>query len=71
MLGETPVALVVPVPGAGTDVVDLIRARCAARLADFKRPREVRLIEALPRILGAKVAKAKLRAMLQEEQAQQ
>jgi crotonobetaine/carnitine-CoA ligase len=69
MRGEVPVAFVISSPTAPSDLVDQLNATCARRLADFKRPREIRLAEALPRILDAKVAKAQLREMLRQEQA--
>jgi crotonobetaine/carnitine-CoA ligase len=66
MLGEVPVAFVLPRPGAAL-TPDGLAARCAELLADFKRPREVRLVDELPRSTLEKVAKARLRAQLAAE----
>jgi long-chain acyl-CoA synthetase len=60
VFGEVPVAFVVPLPGATIDREGL-RAHCATRLADFKVPVEVRILEALPRNPGGKVVKQELR----------
>lgn len=40
---------------------------CTRLLADFKRPREVRLIDCVPRSTVEKIAKAKLRERLAME----
>jgi crotonobetaine/carnitine-CoA ligase len=50
--------------------VEQINQSCAARLADFKRPRSVRIVESMPRAMETKVVKAELRRMLQAEAAQ-
>jgi long-chain acyl-CoA synthetase len=60
VFGEVPVAFVVPLPGATVDGEGL-RAHCATRLADFKVPVEVRILEKLPRNPGGKVVKQELR----------
>jgi crotonobetaine/carnitine-CoA ligase len=70
MRTEVPVAFVIAAPGAADDLVDQINRSCAARLADFKRPRSVRLVESMPRAMETKVVKAELRRMLQAEAAQ-
>ncbi|CAG9179102.1 AMP-binding protein [Cupriavidus pinatubonensis] len=64
MLDEVPVAFVIPGPGADEALTKRILAACAAQLADFKRPHEVRLVDSLPRATLEKVAKAKLRSQL-------
>ncbi|MFC3173501.1 AMP-binding protein [Novosphingobium bradum] len=69
MRGEVPVAFVIPAATAGADLAERIMADCTQRLADFKRPRAIRLVDELPRILDAKVAKAQLRQILKDEQA--
>jgi crotonobetaine/carnitine-CoA ligase len=68
MLGEVPVAFVTVREGASVAVEDLQRS-CAELLAAFKRPREVRIVDALPRSTLDKVAKAQLRALLAAETA--
>jgi crotonobetaine/carnitine-CoA ligase len=67
MRTEVPVAFVIPAPGAPDDLVDQINQSCAVRLADFKRPRSVRIVESMPRAMEAKVVKAELRRMLRAE----
>jgi malonyl-CoA/methylmalonyl-CoA synthetase len=54
--GETVVAFVV-----GDPDVDALHALAQAELAPFKRPREVRLVEALPRNALGKVLRSELR----------
>ena len=58
-LGEEVAAFVVLRPGAAADAETLI-AWCRERLAAFKYPRRVTLLEALPRSATGKVLKAKL-----------
>jgi long-chain acyl-CoA synthetase len=58
--GESPVAVVVPVPGAVPDVARLER-RCLERIARFKRPRHWRVVDALPKNAAGKVLKRQLR----------
>ena len=67
MLDEVPVAFVLPLETAPADLGDQIAAACAAQLADFKRPREIRLVTELPRVTLEKVAKAELRRRLEAE----
>jgi carnitine-CoA ligase len=63
--GEEPVVFVVLRDGAdGPAVGDAVLARCAERLADFKVPRAVHVVDALPRATLEKVAKAELRRRL-------
>jgi carnitine-CoA ligase len=64
MLDEVPVAFILPAPNAPTELVAQVQAACARQLADFKQPREVRLIDEFPRSTLEKIAKAQLRAML-------
>jgi acyl-CoA synthetase (AMP-forming)/AMP-acid ligase II len=48
--GEVVCAVVVARPGAERDLaVDTLRAHCEGRLAAFKQPRRVELVDALPR----------------------
>lgn len=65
MLDEVPVAFVIPREDAGADAPERILAFCRENLADFKVPREVILVESLPRSTLEKVAKAELRARVE------
>ena len=70
MLDEVPVAFVLPrggVRAAPPDLAERVLATCRAKLASFKQPQEVRLVDALPRSTLEKIAKAELRRLLQEE----
>ena len=58
--GETPLALIVPEPGASPDI-DAIESAVREALARFKHPRAIRTIDALPRNTMGKVQKAQLR----------
>ena len=64
MLDEVPVAFVIPLDADDATLADRIGTACATALADFKRPAEVRLVDALPRAPLNKVSKAALREML-------
>jgi crotonobetaine/carnitine-CoA ligase len=68
MLDEVPVAFVIPAPGIAVDgnneLPERIMSECAAKLADFKRPRAVFLVEDMPRSTLEKVHKVALRARL-------
>jgi carnitine-CoA ligase len=64
MLDEVPVAFILPSPNARPDLAAAIAAACEKQLADFKRPREVRLVSELPRSTLDKIAKAQLRKLL-------
>jgi carnitine-CoA ligase len=67
MLDEVPVAFIIPQAGverAPADLHDVVMAACRSGLADFKVPREIRLVDELPRSTLEKVAKAELRKML-------
>ena len=67
MLDEVPVVFIIPqagVAGAPADLQDRVMAACRAGLADFKLPREIRLVDEMPRSTLEKVAKAELRKML-------
>ena len=61
-LGEVGMAFVVPRPGASVDPDELI-AYCRERMANYKVPRAVRVVEALPLNATGKVLKYELRAM--------
>ncbi|MEC9346998.1 MAG: AMP-binding protein [Pseudomonadota bacterium] len=67
MLDEVPVLFVIPIEGTqGCDpaLAEKITAFCRERLADFKVPREVRLVDSMPRSTLEKVAKNELRKLL-------
>ncbi len=66
MLGQVPVAFVqtiMPTP----DIEALVIAACREKLADFKVPREVRVVDDFPRVTLGKIDKKKLRQVLAEE----
>jgi carnitine-CoA ligase len=60
-LGQQAVAFVIPAPNAPADLGDQIMKACAARLAGFKCPKAVYLVDEFPRATLEKVAKNKLR----------
>jgi crotonobetaine/carnitine-CoA ligase len=62
-LDEVPVAFVVAA-GNGNDLAARVASACSARLADFKVPRQVSVVRALPRSTISKVNKAVLRSYL-------
>ena len=63
--GEMVVAFIVPT-GKGAKVADL-DAHCVENIARFKRPKEYRIIDSLPKNNYGKVLKTDLRAMLEED----
>ncbi len=65
--GEVPVAVIVPAPGTppGALAAEPLREQLAARIARFKLPREVVLMDDLPRSALGKVLKPQLRAQLE------
>ena len=63
--GEAVVAYVKAVPGSSYDAGELeerVREHCAVRLARFKQPTEVHVVDDLPHTVTGKVAKGRLRA---------
>ena len=60
VIGEIGVAFIVVVPGAPIPSPDSIRSWVADRLADYKAPDEVRVVEALPLTPMGKVDKGAL-----------
>ena len=66
-LGEVGVAFVVARPGATVDV-DRLLAWSKDRLANYKLPRRVVIVEALPLNASGKVLKVQLRARARELQ---
>jgi HIP---CoA ligase len=61
--GEVPVAFVVPAPGAAPQADELV-AWCRERLAGYKVPRAVHVVDDLPLTTAGKVRKDELRARL-------
>lgn len=59
VLGEDVAAWIVPVPGMTVDEVKL-KEFCAERLSDYKMPRRVTMVDALPRNATGKVVKREL-----------
>ena len=63
--GEAVVAYVKPVAGSSYDAGELeerVREHCGVRLARFKQPTEVHVVDELPHTVTGKVAKGRLRA---------
>lgn len=66
--GESVVAFVTAAPGAAIDPQALDR-HCLDCIARFKRPKDYRVLESLPKNNYGKVLKTELRRMLQDEDA--
>ena len=64
-MGEVGMAFVVPRPGATLEPADLI-AWCRGEMANFKAPRRVEIVSALPTNASGKVLKYELRQRAQE-----
>ena len=64
--GEAVSAIVVTTPGAGLSREE-IAAHCATRLARFKCPSTIRIVDALPHSATGKVAKGRLREVYGEQ----
>jgi crotonobetaine/carnitine-CoA ligase len=64
MLGETVVAFIIPTDAGDGGLTNRAMAACETALAAFKRPTEVRIVDAFPRVTLEKVAKAELRRLL-------
>jgi fatty-acyl-CoA synthase len=62
--GEVPVAVIEPGPDEAPPTVEELRAWCDDRLARYKQPREVVVVEHLPRTALGKVTKHVLRDRL-------
>ena len=66
--GEAVVAFVVAAKGADPAALDVeVRRFCATRLARFKQPRQVHVLEGLPHSATGKVAKGRLRALARSQ----
>ncbi len=59
---DKPAAFVVPLPGEQLDV-DAVVEFCKRRLAPFKRPRKVVLVDELPKTATGKIQRFKLRQL--------
>jgi acyl-CoA synthetase (AMP-forming)/AMP-acid ligase II len=59
VLGEDVAAWIVPLPGQALDA-DELKAFLSERLSDYKIPRQIRFVEALPRNATGKVVKGEL-----------
>jgi carnitine-CoA ligase len=68
MKNEVPVAFVIAGPSAPFDLSETIIASCKKRLAGFKVPDEIRIVNELPRATLNKIAKNQLRDLLLAEQ---
>lgn len=65
MLNEVPVAFIIAKGDADHETLARnIEEACTKALADFKRPHEIRIVEAFPRSNLEKIAKAQLRDLL-------
>lgn len=60
-LSMVAVAFIVPTPNAPADLGEQVIQFCATRLADFKCPKAVYLVDDFPRATLDKIAKNKLR----------
>ena len=65
--GEVPVAFVQLIPGQTATEQELLDW-CSERIAKYKSPTEIRIIEEMPMTMTLKVLKRELRKMLEEEQ---
>tara|TARA_Y100001934_G_scaffold199048_1_gene234596 strand:+ start:2414 stop:3901 length:1488 start_codon:yes stop_codon:yes gene_type:complete len=65
--GEQPIAYVAPLEDTEIDPKEL-RTFVKERMADYKVPREVRLMDALPRSATGKILKTKLREITSEQE---
>ena len=65
MLDEVPVVFILPSADAPPNLSERISQACASQLADFKQPREIRIVQELPRSTLDKIAKAQLRKLLE------
>lgn len=69
MLEEVPIAYVIPI-GPDDNLAERLIASCRESLADFKVPREIIVVDDLPRVTLGKIDKKELRKKLQEESEQ-
>jgi long-chain acyl-CoA synthetase len=63
LTGEAVVAYVKPSPGASLETVEsVVREHCAQRLARFKQPTVIHIVEEIPMTYTGKIQKGRLRA---------
>ena len=62
-LAEVPVAYVVPQPGTRPDP-ECLKAFCRDHLANYKVPREIKILEELPRSSTGKIVRRELQGLL-------
>jgi fatty-acyl-CoA synthase len=67
---ETPLAVIVPNDPGDPPTGDEIETWCRARLASYKKPSAIRIVDALPRNVSGKVLKTDLRTRFGGEVAQ-
>jgi len=67
VIGEIGVAFVVPAIGCAAPSAEELRSWCRERLADYKAPDDVVVIDALPQTAMMKVDKAALRARVERD----
>jgi acyl-CoA synthetase (AMP-forming)/AMP-acid ligase II len=60
--GQTPVAIVIPADPASPPTLDDLAAWCRGRLASYKKPTVLVVVDSLPRNASGKVLKHQLRA---------
>jgi acyl-CoA synthetase (AMP-forming)/AMP-acid ligase II len=60
VFGEVPAACVVPLPGESLDPEQVL-SWCRGRLADYKTPVSVSVVDRIPRNPGGKILKKELR----------
>ncbi|WP_235876966.1 long-chain-fatty-acid--CoA ligase [Saccharopolyspora terrae] len=65
--GESPLAVIAPRDPADPPTDEDIESWCRARLAGYKRPRQIRVVEQLPRNPSGKVLKTTLRSQYREQ----
>lgn len=67
--GEVPIAFVEPAEGTAVDALDpsVLRAFCRGHIAAYKVPREVRVMEKLPRNPTGKVLRRELKALANQD----
>jgi fatty-acyl-CoA synthase len=60
---ETPLAVIVPSDPDDPPTEDDVEAWCRERLASYKKPSAIRIVDALPRNVSGKVLKTDLRVL--------